>query len=377
MLNVGVVGVGNAGSQVAALAKEELGVSAIAINSSEKDLQTIPDSVLRIMIGDQGRGAGKERTLAKKFLRDSIVGIIEDERNAQVFKQDILFIVSSTGGGTGSGASVVLTNLVKEIYPNTKVILVGILPTIKEALSTQLNTLEYLQELYKSLDDATYMLYDNERFAKEPSTIMMEKINQAIVDDIDVLRGQFNGATRFSSIDEKELGNIISTTGRIVVASLRDLKEKDIDEVSVEDLIINQFKTNAHCEIQRDKIVNRLGLIVNISDRIHEKFDMNLMKVQEFIGAAIEGFEHILINPDRHLPNNIFVIATGLTQVNDRIRKINDRIDEINEAQKQHEDDSELSVIDLEEMSSKIERKEEITEKHNVSLNSIFGKFGI
>ena len=45
MLNVGVVGIGNAGSQVAALAMEKLSVDVLAINSSEKDLQTLPESV--------------------------------------------------------------------------------------------------------------------------------------------------------------------------------------------------------------------------------------------------------------------------------------------------------------------------------------------
>ena len=249
MLNVGVVGIGNAGSQVAALAKEKLGVDAIAINSSEKDLQTLPSSIHRIMIGDT-KGAGKERGAAKLFLKESIISIIEDQDNKKVFKNDVLFIISSTGGGTGSGASILLASVMKEVFPSTKVIVIGILPTLKEALSTQVNTLEYLNELYKTLDDPTYILYDNEKLAKEPSTVMMQKINASIVEDIDVIRGMYNLPTRFSSIDEKDMSNIISTTGRIVIASLRDIKEKDIDNISLEDLIVNEFKTNTHCEIQ-------------------------------------------------------------------------------------------------------------------------------
>lgn len=377
MLKIGVVGLGNAGSQVAALAHEKLGVEVLVINSSEKDLQTIPSNIPNLLIGDT-KGAGKERAAAQKFLKESIMGIIKDKEASKIFNQEVLFIVSSTGGGTGSGTSILLSNIVEEVYPNTKIIIVGILPTLKEALSTQLNSIAYMQELYQTLDGATYMLYDNDKLSKLPSTTMMQKINESIVNDIDVIRGTYQMPTRYSSIDEKDMGNIISTHGRIAIASLTDIKEKDIDEVSLEELLIQQFKTNAHCELQRDKIVHRTGVISNLSDRLNEKFDSHIPTVQEFIGAPVEEFEHIVVNEDRHLNNNIFLIAAGLTQVNDRIRKINDRIEEINELQKQREEESELNSVDFQAMAGKIERKVvDENSSENVDLKGIFGKFGV
>lgn len=377
MLKIGVVGLGNAGSQVAALAHEKLGVEVLVINSSEKDLQTIPSNIPNLLIGDT-KGAGKERAAAQKFLKESIMGIIKDEEASKIFNQEVLFIISSTGGGTGSGTSILLSNIVEEVYPNTKIIIVGILPTLKEALSTQLNSIAYMQELYQTLDGATYMLYDNDKLSKLPSTTMMQKINESIVNDIDVIRGTYQMPTRYSSIDEKDMGNIISTHGRIAIASLTDIKEKDIDEVSLEELLIQQFKTNAHCELQRDKIVHRTGVISNLSDRLNEKFDSHIPTVQEFIGAPVEEFEHIVVNEDRHLNNNIFLIAAGLTQVNDRIRKINDRIEEINELQKQREEESELNSVDFQAMAGKIERKVvDENSSENVDLKGIFGKFGV
>lgn len=376
MLDVGIIGLGNAGSQVAALAYEKLGINVLAINSSEKDLQTIPNSIPHFLIGDS-KGAGKERSIAKKFLKESIMQLINDEDASKIFNKEVLFIVSSTGGGTGSGTSLLLTNIIEEVYPNTKVILVGILPTLKEALSTQLNSIAYMKELYNSLDGVTYMLYDNDKLTKVPSTVMMQIINETIVNDIDVIRGTYQLPTRFSSIDEKDMFNVITTRGRISIASLRNINEKDLDEVTIEDLIIQQFKTNAHCELQRDKIVHRTGVISNLSDRLNEKFDSHLPKVQEFIGVPVEEFEHVVVNSDRHLPNSVFLIVAGLTQVNDRIRKINDRIEEINELQKQHEEDSELGVVDFNTMSSKIERKKSSVDTENVDLKSIFSKFDI
>ena len=374
MLSVGIIGIGNAGSQVASLGKEKLGVEVLCINSSEKDLQTIPDTVNKILIGDS-KGAGKERAEAKKFLKDSIMSMIRNEDLIKVFDNEVVFIISSTGGGTGSGTSILLSNVISEVYPDSKVIIVGILPTVKEALSTQLNTIEYLKELYETLTDATYMLYDNDKLAKLPSHIMMQKINESIIDDIDVIRGKYQLPTRFSSIDEKDMGNIISTKGRIVIVGLKDIKEKDLDETTLENLLIDQFKTNTHCEIQRDKIVNRTGVISNLSDRLNEKFDSHLPEVQEFIGSPVEEFEHIVVNADRHLANNVFIICSGLTAINDRIRKINDRIDEINELQRQKEEDSELNGIDFDEMSKKIVHKKPFESDNNIDIKSIFDKF--
>lgn len=377
MLDVSVVGIGNAGSQVAALAADKLKIPVLAINSSEKDLQTIPETIPHFLIGDE-KGAGKERQAAKVFLKDSIMDILSSDTAKDVFNKEVVFVVSSTGGGTGSGTALVLADVVREVYRDTKVILIGILPTLKEALSTQVNTIEYMKELYETLVDATYMIYDNEKLAKLPSTVMMQKINQSIVDDVDVLRGTYQHPTRYASIDEKDAGNIISTPGRIVIASLRNLKEKDIDEVTLEDLLIEQFKINTHCEIQRDKIVKRTGVISLLSERLNERFDTNLVEVQKFIGTPVESFEHTVINSDRQLENCVFLVAAGLTQINDRIRKINDRIEEINEQQMQREDDSELSDIDLQSLNKKIDRRSSSErEGGNIDVRSILGKFGM
>lgn len=376
MLNVAVVGIGNAGSQVAALAAERLKVPVLAINSSERDLQTIPETIPHFLIGDE-KGAGKERSAAKAFMKDSIMKILNDKKCAEIFDNEVVFVVSSTGGGTGSGTALMMADIIREVYQSSKVILVGILPTLKEALSTQVNTIEYMKELYETLGDATYMIYDNEKLAKLPSTVMMQKINESIVDDIDVIRGTYQHPTRFSSIDEKDATNIISTTGRIVIASLRGLKEKDIDETTIEGLLIDQFKTNAHCEIQRDKIVKRTGVISLLSDRLNERFDSHLVEVQKFLGTPVEEFEHIVVNEERQLENCVFLIAAGLTQVNDRIRKINDRIDEINEQQNQHEDDSELSGIDVDSLNKKISRHESSNHGSEIDIRTIMGKFGV
>ena len=385
MLNVGIIGVGNAGNQVCALcAKKYPDIPVIAINCSENDMNTLPTSVTKILIGD-GKGAGKNREEAKKFLENSIMEFVSDpEIKETLANLDLVFIVSSTGGGTGSGIAILLTNIiatVSQTYENPVFpISVGILPTINEALSTQANTLSYLTELYEISESPTYMLYDNDKFSKLSTVETLTKVNERVVEDINVLRCYYNAETTFNSIDERDAMTLITTPGRLVVGSLYDVKEKDCDdEETLEDKLLTELKKNAHVELQMDRIVNRTGLIVNLSESMISRFDTHIPKIQKMIGAPIEEFEHVHINKDRKLPNNVFFIATGLTPVNDRIAKTKDRIDEINEAQKKKEDEMELDESLLKGIQAKrVYRNSPSTKRDvptQVDLSGIFNKF--
>ena len=79
MLKVGIIGCGNAGNQVCALcAKKYPDIPVVAINCSEKDMQTLPNTIRKVSIGD-GKGAGKNRDEAKNFLQNSIMEFLSDE----------------------------------------------------------------------------------------------------------------------------------------------------------------------------------------------------------------------------------------------------------------------------------------------------------
>ena len=162
MLKVGIIGLGNTGNQVAALAQERLKVPVVAINSSEKDLESVPQIKVRRLIkkkDGESAGAGKDRSLAKQYLKDSVMDLLKDEEiNEIIMGLDVVFVVSSTGGGTGSGTAPILTNLISERFADTKCIMVGVLPVNNEAYSSHVNTLQYLDELYNVLSNQTYML---------------------------------------------------------------------------------------------------------------------------------------------------------------------------------------------------------------------------
>jgi cell division protein ftsZ homolog 3 len=379
MLEVGIIGIGNTGNQVASLAKEKLGIPVLAINSSEKDLETVPNNIPKKLITDKdglSSGAGKDRQLAKTYLKDSITNLLKDQEIIDLISPlDVVFIVSSTGGGTGSGTAPLLANIIEARFVDTKVIMVGVLPVNSEALSAHVNTLEYLNELYKVMENQTYMLYDNDKCAGLPSYKLLDKVNNEIVEDINVLRCNYNYTTKLDSIDDRDAKRLISFAGRIVVSRVEDFKEKDTDNMTIEDMLIDNIKKNCHVEAQRDKKVMASGIITNLSQTLTEEFDNNIPKVRDFTGDPIHAFNHIYVNDDRKMPNNVYLILSGLSPINDRINIISDRIEEIEERQKTLESDDALSSVSLNTLSSKISDKEKSNESTTVDLKDIFGKF--
>lgn len=382
MLKVGVIGIGNCGNQVACLAHKEADCEVICINTSENDLATIPDDIPKKLVGDS-QGTGKKRDEAKKFLKNSIMEIMRDGDFTEfVQSKDVVIVVSSCGGGSGSGMAPLMTQILKESFRNPdgsekNFILVGILPRLQEGESTQVNALSYLREVYEVLENPTYMLYDNNNFSKETSYMVLQKVNAAIVQDIKVIQCKYNAPTPYDSIDEKDMKTILSTPGRIMISGLYSIKEKDLDDATIEDNLIESLKKSAHAELQRDGLVVRTGLITNLDVKLNEMFDTHIEKVRQFVGEPTEEFLHIAVNAERSLDNNVILILTGLTKISDRIDKITDRIDEIESRQAAAEEqriDGAISSDRLDALNAKSSKSTKVTSS-DVNLKDIFSKF--
>lgn len=380
MLKIGLIGIGNTGNQIAALAQRTIEIPVLAINSSKKDLDTIPDTVPKFLISDKGetsQGAGKNRKLAQQYVKESVTKLMSDSAIDEfIMPLDVLFIVSSTGGGTGSGASLIMSKILGDTYQDVKVIPIGVLPVETEAKSAHVNTLEYLSELYNVLGaGTTYMLYDNDKYADLPSHKINTKVNEEVVADLAVLTCKYNDKTPYDSIDEQDMKRVISFPGRLALARVENIKEKDID---IEREIICTIKNNAHTDIQRDRNVVATAIISNLSEYLAGEFNNHIPTVREFIGDPDHDFNHIIIHEDRKIPNNVFLILAGLSAVNDRIAKIKDRIDAIDEAQKIREEANELAGVDLQKINSEMSAKEKKTDAPDkVNLKDIFNQFDI
>ena len=77
------------------------------------------------------------------------------------------------------------------------------------------------------------------------------------------------------------------------------------------------------------------------------------------------------------MANNVYLIMSGLSPINDKINLISDRIEEIEEKQKTLEQEDALSALALDKLSSKIADTtgKDDDGKAQIDLNSIFNKF--
>lgn len=372
MLKISTIGLGNAGSQVSQLAYELKNIPGLAINSSKQDLASIT-LPLRFAIGDE-KGAGKNRDNAKAFLKAHIAELVKEADVVEhITSSDIVFVISSIGGGTGSGMAPMMVDILQKAFKNTKFILVGIYAPLRESLAAQQNSIDYLKEIREHNSTATIMAYDNNRYSDITTSEMMTKVNREIVEDLAVLRGDYQFTTPFNSIDEKDMMRILQTPGRLVVYRATGVREKDIDEKGLEDiLLVKIVKDSAHAELDKDQVVKRLGIITNLTASADEKFDINIKNVKKYVGEPVEGFEHVH-RLEKGDSNNVFLIMSGLSVPNDRIIKMTERIEE-GIALLQQSTESVLDTLNTANIKS---LREDVSSDADagVDLDDIFGKY--
>jgi hypothetical protein len=205
---------------------------------------------------------------------------------------------------------------------------------------------------------------------------MLQLVNREIVEDMIVVRGDYQKPTPYNSIDEKDMLKLIETNGRLVINRTVGVKEKDIDDKDLESRLVDSVKSSAHAELDRDQIIKRLGLIVNLGEKVYKSLDTNLPKFKDLIGEPIEGFEHIYINVDDDEVNRVVTILSGLSVPDDRIQKIMQRIEDATALLTRTKessilDDASTDLIDELRSGSK---KEEV-DVNSIDLDDIFGSY--
>lgn len=333
---IGLIGVGNCGSQVAYLGERKYSTlfDSVYINTSQSDLSMIGEGSIKFKIGNntEVEGSGKNRTKMKEYLRNDIEKILSNE----VFLNTIagkkyVFIITSAAGGTGSGAGPVLLEILRQAFVDVHFILVAVLPKIQDSLADQGNSLELLAELYEDLGESTtYMIYDNETMADKSPTEALEIVNENIVEDIRILSGIDNYPTPYESIDPADMESLIRTPGRLLVTRVKkNLSEKNMEDSAFDDLIIKSIKQSCQTETDRNRKVVRWGIITYFTAAVNKLYTSKLTKLCDFIGVPDERFNHNAISDKNENLNFLYLIASGLSPINDRAQKIKDRVTEL------------------------------------------------
>lgn len=381
-----IVGVGNCGGQVAYLAEKKYPdlVDTLYINTSDSDLSMVStENPMKFKIGEKHEveGSGKNREKMKEYLEADIEKILGNtELQNLIVEKKYCFIVASAAGGTGSGAAPILHEFMRQMFPDTNFILVTVIPQLQASLMEQGNALEFLTELYDVLgNNTTYMIYDNETTADLPPTKALEVVNENIVEDIRILTCIDNYPTPYESIDDADMEGILTTPGRLLVVRLmKNLTEKSMEDNNLDDLVIKAIKQSKHAETDRNKKVVRWGIITYFTDQVNKLYNPNLEKLQDFIGTPVERFNHNAINDSNESLNFFYLVASGLSPINDRVKKITDRIQELKSALANDETSKYILSGDGASYSDLIERRKaekRANQPSAINPSDVFKKF--
>jgi cell division GTPase FtsZ len=367
MKKVGVLGLGNAGNQVADLSAAIADFDGIAINSSKEDLSNVK-YIAKLEIGDN-KGAGKNRKEACAFIKEKIEEILSTEEiSGWITDKDIVFVISSIDGGTGSGSTPLTLAVLTTKFPKTKFILVPIYPDMHQSLVAMENSIAFLKEVNMHVPNAVIMSFDNNKFSDKSSDVMITTVNNAIVEAMKVLRMDYNSSTPFSSIDEKDLDRIVSMPGELFIAQFNNFTDADLDNETIEDHLIKIIKgDSAQVNIERDKIVRTFAVISNLNEDMRSKFNDRLEKVKDIVGSDALGFSHYYVNPEDGV-NRVIVIMSGLSTPDTRIKEILSRKEELEKATKVRK----TSILDTVEVTSSLDTPKAANE---TSINDILSKF--
>ncbi|MBO8161354.1 MAG: hypothetical protein H0Z24_06920 [Thermosipho sp. (in: Bacteria)] len=212
--------VGQAGGNIGQLLAKK-GYITYYINTSYDDLSTIKaDSTFKYHVPGAS-GCNHDRQKAISYTKQFYQNII-DSIETKFPVQDIIFFVFSLGGGTGSGISPVLLDLLSQKNPHKTYGAIVVMPSSDESLKIQVNALECYKQLMSVEGLKNLYVLDNHK-----STNIFE-INQRFVELFDDFMNITNPDKR-GIIDNAEINTILNTRGNVFIGKIKELSSLQLD----------------------------------------------------------------------------------------------------------------------------------------------------
>lgn len=263
--DVAIIGVGGAGTNIA-FCLEKLGYTTIHINSSTQDESAIKGAKnIRHLKGFNG--CAGNRALAEKALAENMD--IVDEISA--LEESIVYVIFSSAGGTGSGVSTALIDMLVEETDKT-ICAIVVLPDKDEDFDFHVNSYKCCQELLEIENMGSVMFLDNNSGNKQTiNSICTTMLNTFLSN---------NSVSELGNVDEQEKRTILSTHGSMVLSVLGN--EKASAEKVVEMLTTN----NIFAPIQKDGKCEYIG-IINSAKKINKD---DIIKIVGIPRRTFEGY---------------------------------------------------------------------------------------
>lgn len=371
-LKIGFLTIGEGGSNVGEYAAQK-GFKVVAINSAKIDLdklKAIPRDC-RIHL-DGWEGAGRNREVGKESILTHAERIFE--KSNDVFNDcDLVFIVASTAGGTGSGGLPVCIEILTELEANIGVI--AILPDKNESPKAHMNALECFSELSQFEQINSTFIIDNDRankvFDGNDRTQIYHLSNKQLIDNLAEICGLTSQSSLISNFDKNDLLAILNERGCTVISTITVPTTYLKDPTDIISTIRNSWDDVCSPTIGYGQIV-KAGVFGKIPKELTTMIDSK--KIFEETGMPYDIVEAYYPNNEHPTHCRFYTILSGLAFPMEKLKQMEQNIQAIEQELMDKVEASRTQTFQTNSWSSKFKRNEKVKEKKE-SLSERLAKF--
>ena len=239
-------------------------------------------------------GAGQDRSIGIKAVKDNYQEMIDFVKRS--FKNIRLLLVAfSTDGGTGSGMSPLLIDLLSDQLPGINIGAIAIVPERNVLAGNRINTAECIEEISKIEAISSVFLVDNDQMRKINPQSSKQQIylssNYQVMQAIDYVLQVTQKSSLYGNFDEADLMNILNTRGVTIISSATITDVKTMTDTSSK--IHQSWENSIFCPVESTGVI-RAGLIYEGPENMSKL--INVPAIFEKIGEPLQLFEGTYIS---------------------------------------------------------------------------------
>ncbi|WP_174733296.1 cell division protein FtsZ [Mesobacillus harenae] len=319
MKPIGILGVGQAGGNIAEIAST-LGFQTALINTNQRD-GLVNTKVDKRYFVPGYNGAGQDRKIGLRAVHENYREIVDFVK--QSFKNIRLLLVAfSTDGGTGSGMSPLLIEILIDQLPGLNIGAIAIVPERNVLAGNRINTAECVEEISKIEAISSVFLVDNDQMRKLNPQSSKQQIylasNHKVMEAINKVLQVTQKSSLYGNFDEMDLMNILNTRGVTIISSATVTDAKTTADVSAK--IHQSWSNSIFCPVESTGVI-RAGQIYQGPENVTKL--INVPSIFERVGEPVELFEGTYITES---DPTITTILAGLSFPSRRLQTLEDTL---------------------------------------------------
>lgn len=370
-IKIGFLCFGEGGSNIGEYAAQK-GFSVIAINSAKIDLdklKIIPNECRFHLTGWEG--AGRNREIGKEATITHAEEIFE-KVNEKFNDCDIVFVVASAAGGTGSGALPVGIEILSSLKSLVGAIV--ILPSKDESVKAHMNTLECFSELSQYEQLSSVFIIDNEKasavFQDSDKSQIYQLSNCQLIDNFYEICNLTSQTSLVSNFDKNDLLEILNERGYTMISKVIVNISEVKDSSFVTAVIKNSWRDTCSPDIGQSQIV-KSGIFGKVPNEYTSM--INIQSIFDETGIPYDNFVAYYQN-DEHLNHCVFyTILSGLSFPMERLQSMEEEVRSIEQDLMDKVEVSRTQVFTTNSWGSKFKRDTNTEKK--LTLSERLSKF--